>query len=268
MALAVHLTDIEALRERVPLSRIRVPEGLRDWGRIGIGKARRLVGLAREFSRSTRFPSFVEDHQALYRKTGERLRTTIGGEDLVEWLYSFFRPPHQVTHFLVPALLNGNHSYGGRIRLGEDLEFYCFLGVSNWDGSGLPVFGRGQLGTVIHEYAHSYLYPPCCPSLSRMGRVGKRLFLSRREEMRRMGYGRWDSMVSESLARAVTLHYVSTTGSPQAAHEMMGRDEGRGFSWMTGLCQLLQEYQGERGRYPSFSSFFPRIAEFFEALPT
>jgi hypothetical protein len=73
-------------------------------------------------------------------------------------------------------------------------------------------------------------------------------------------------MLNESLVRASVIRYLRANDGPVAAENELSRQRGLGFVWMDELVQLLGEYESQRSTYPTFSSFLPRVVEYFDAL--
>jgi alkylation response protein AidB-like acyl-CoA dehydrogenase len=49
----------------------------------------------------------------------------------------------------------------------------------------------------------------------------------------------------------------------EAADKRIAWEEKNHFFWISGLSELLGEYEANRGSYPDLESFFPEIKQFF-----
>jgi hypothetical protein len=81
--------------------------------------------------------------------------------------------------------------------------------------------------------------------------------------MGRQGYGRWKTMIYESLVRASVIRYQQQFESPGVVLREIGRQNQRGFVWIEDLSELLGEYEQNRDKYATLDDFAPRIIEFF-----
>jgi hypothetical protein len=153
MSMAVHLTDVEALREKVPFD--PRPEGLD--GRWPLDGAREFIAAARQFAEKAKFPQFVDAHRRLYETAESRFKALLEKEAHLEWFDEFFGPRPQASFTVALGLLNGGQCYGPHCRTADGKEeLYCILGVWRTDQSGLPAFDGSMLETVVHEFCHSY----------------------------------------------------------------------------------------------------------------
>lgn len=263
MSMAIHLSDAERLEERVPFD---AAEGALD-RRWGGAEARRFVEAARRFVSDARYAEFRASQRALYDTTDARLgRLLATGVDYA-WFNRFFGAPPGGRFVLVPGLANGGGSFGPRVVFPDGTEeLYAIIGVSQVDSTGLPRFSEGMIGTVVHEFNHSYVNPVVAGQAARFELAGPRVYQAVAEEMRGQAYGNWKTMVDESLVRASVVRYLEARGGAETARRAAIGEEARGFYWTSELAALLGEYEAARDRYPDLASFLPRVAGYFDAL--
>lgn len=77
--------------------------------------------------------------------------------------------------------------------------------------------------------------------------------------------GTWAGCVQEHLVYAVTLRVLAADLGPAAGGEALKRYEARGFPMLGAAWKALEEYEKSRRRFPTFSSFYPRLAPAFRA---
>ena len=70
-------------------------------------------------------------------------------------------------------------------------------------------------------------------------------------------------MMYESMVRACVIRYTRQYEGRLAAWVAVWEETSRGFAWMSGLVDLLGQYEEDRQRYPTLDAFFPRVVEFF-----
>jgi hypothetical protein len=267
MSLAVHLKDTEGLELSVPLE--PWPEGIDQ--RWPAAELREFLSLTRDFALQGNFAEFRQAQAALYLETTARARQLVSQQGHLEWFGGFFGERAGAQFHLVPALVNGPNCYGPHRRTGTNEEFYCVLGVWETDWHGLPVFGKPVLGTVAHEFCHSYVNPHVYGRTAELQPAGEKLYAKVSGQMRRQAYGNWQTMLHESIVRAAVVRYLAATVSADRAAAQAREEVGRGFLWMEELAALLKDYEAHRADYPTFESFMPRIITFFsetaEKLP-
>jgi hypothetical protein len=260
MSMAVYLSDAEKLQERVPFD--PRPDGLD--GRWPLDGLRQFLGEGRKFAKESRFPEFLASHRPLYETIEARMKALLEKEAHLEWYDEFFGVRPQAAFLVVPSMLNGPSCYGAHCRLPHGkMEFYCILGVWQTDDQGLPVFSRGMLSTVVHEFCHSYANPIIDRNKAALQAAGEKIFPHVAAGLKRQAYGNWQTMMYESLVRACTIRHIRRYQGVVVAWTATQQEKSRQFVWMDGLVDLLGEYEAQRDRYPTLDKFAPRIVEFF-----
>jgi hypothetical protein len=263
MKLAVNVRDVDSLAERIPFDRV----GVHLYEGWDAGKARDFLSAARKFTADTKFQDFLQSQQPLYGATNARLQTFINDNSDLGWFARFFGPQSPAHFVIVPGLANGGPSYAARaIDEAGAQEIYAIPGVSNLDPEGLPVFDSGWRTTMVHEIAHAYTNPAAGKFAAQMQKPVSQIYVLVAAAMKRQSYGSWKVMLNESLARAATIEYVMEHDGPEAARRVIRQENSRSFFWMSDLVALLDAYRSGRQQYPTFESFMPRVAGFFNDL--
>jgi hypothetical protein len=259
MGMAVHLTDPGDLRFRTPLA--PWPESLdRRWTVKGCSS---FLVAARRFVKDSGFNDFMAKHRALYQTTESRLQELLDQEAHLEWFRDFFGEKPNVAFTVIPGMLNGGCCYGAHFRAAGGQELFCMLGVWQTDAEGLPVFTRDMVGTVVHEFGHSYANPLIDRHWDELRAPAQILYKPVAQKMRSQAYGEPATMLRESLVRACGVRYARQYEGTKAAAEAIRREKSRGFLWIQELSDLLGDYEAHRDRYPTLEAFAPRLVAFF-----
>ncbi len=228
--------------------------------------ARAFIEHAQAFVEDTHFETFLEQQKPLYDLTESRAQALLDEVDLT-WFETFFGERPRASFKLVLGLVNGTSNYGPSFRNPDGPEeLYSILGVQFTDDEGLPRFYKGEVVTIIHEFNHSFVNPVTVPLFSAMGEAGKTIQAAVAPQMRQQGYSMWPIMINESLVRAAVVRYLAANRGPEAAAHEIAQQKKRYFVWMDELSALLGQYEANRDTYPTFASFLPTIATFYNDL--
>ena len=261
MSMAVHLNNVPDLELLVPLD--PWPEGLDK--RWTARDANRFLEAARRFVKDTRFAEFQDQHRSLYETTQTRIKALMDKEGHLEWFQEFFGEHPQATFAIAPGLLNGGSCYGAHCREpGGTDNLYCILGVWKTDAQGLPEFTQNMVGTVVHEFGHSFANHIIDRHAAELRAAGEALFKPVAAKMRSQAYGNGQTLLYESLVRACEVRYAVRHYGPTAEKPSVDYQKGRGFLWMGELSSLLAEYETNRTQYPTLEAFAPRLVAFFK----
>jgi len=260
MGMAVHLTDAEHLKLKLPLE--PWPEGLdKRWTAPDVSN---FLALARQFVKDISFQEFIEQHRPLYQTTVARMQTLLDKEAHLEWFDAYFGQRPQASFTVALGLLNGGACYGPHIRAVDGHEeLYCILGVWQTDKQGLPEFTGDMLPTVIHEFCHSYANPLVERHLAELRPAGDALFEQVAGQMRSQAYGNGQTLLKESLVRACVIRYLRQYKGEEGARRAVATEKKKGFLWMQEMSDLLGEYEAHRDHYPTLEDFLPRLVIFF-----
>ncbi len=260
MSLAVHLDNARDLNLVVPLD--PWPEGLdQRWTARDAG---RFLESARRFVKDTGFLEFMDQHRSLFETTETRMCALMQKEGHLEWFQEYFGERPQASFTIAPGMLNGGSCYGARCRQTDGKEsLYCILGVWKTDAQGLPEFTHDMLGTVVHEFAHSFANPVVDRHEAELRKAGEALFLPVAAKMRSQAYSGGRTLLCESLVRACEVRYAFRYEGPAAGRRAIEYQKGRGFLWTEELSTLLADYENHRDQYPTLEAFAPRLVAFF-----
>jgi hypothetical protein len=238
MNMAVHVTDPPALEEAVPFE----PRPASLESRWPVKGARRFLAEARDFAREAEFPAFFAAHREIYATATKRMQAVLDQHARLDWFDTFFGARPGARFQVVLGMLNGGSCYGAMLRRPDGSEdLYCILGVWATDEEGLPRFDASMLGTVVHEFCHSYCNP---------------LVDAHVEELRAPGEALWPFVEEAMKAQAFA-------GGDAARRQQIAREHERGFAWTGELSDVLATYEHERKKYPKLDDFMPEVASFF-----
>ena len=260
MSMAIHLTDAEHLKLKLPLE--PWPEGLdQRWTAPDVSN---FLAAAQQFVKDSSFQEFIEQHRPLYETTVTRMQTLMEKEAHIEWFDTYFGKRSQAGFTVSLELLNGGGCYGVHFRAADGREeLYCVLGVWQTDKQGLPEFTRDTLPYVVHEFCHSYANPLIERHLAELQTSGDALFEHVAGKMRSQAYGNGHTLLCESLVRACVIRYVRQYEGEEAARRAIQAEKRNGFLWMQEMSDLLGEYEAHRDQYPTLEDFSPRLVAFF-----
>jgi len=261
MSIAIHLEDVDSMKERVSLE--PVPK---SWDkRWTLEDTKKFQNAARDFVKDTRFNDFFDAHQKLYRTAESRMKKVLEDHRVVDWFDSFFGAKSRASFTVILGMMNGGACYGPRVVFPDGREeLYCVLGVWLNDRRGLPYFDKSVLPTVVHEFCHSYVNPIVNSHATELEKAGERIFSTVAEAMKRQAYPGWQTMMYESLVRACVVRYRLANEGEAAAERQIIQENTNRFFWMRDLSNLLGVYEASRGRYPNLDSFFPEFVKFFD----
>ncbi|MFG0320674.1 MAG: DUF4932 domain-containing protein, partial [Planctomycetota bacterium JB042] len=261
--LAVHLTDLESLGERVPFD---LPPARLD-PRWDAESARAFVETLGAFVEETGFAAWLEAHEDLSAAVEERLRAFLAPRLHAEWFPEFFGGPPKGRCVVVPSLLQGGHNYGCSVRLEDGSEeLWPCIGLWSWDDDGLPVFDDVALGIVAHELSHAWVNPIVDAHAGLLDPPGERAFPIVRRGLTNRSYATGRIVTYETVVRAAVIRWRLAHEGRAAAARQVESDRREGFSWTGGLAERLTAYEEDRAAYPDLSAFVPEIERFLGEL--
>jgi len=261
MSMAVHISQPPELQPLIPFNS-GVPEP--RWGKKG---GLQFLRLLRDFYQESNFKQFYANHQAMYTVAETRMDTLLTKVNF-GWFEKFYGVKSGGRFNLILGIGNGGGNYGPKVVYpdgGEDL--YAVMGTWIIDQGGIPNYDGSVLGTIIHEFNHSFANPLVNSNLPLLKGPGDTLFQEVKKQMSAMAYGNWKTVMYESLVRASTIQYFIDAGLAENQIKRLTVNEmSNGFLWMEPLVASLGAYKIRREKYPSLVSYMPQIAALYSRL--
>jgi hypothetical protein len=229
------------------------PDGLDDrWTTVDVPA---FVEQLNRAAVATGFPAFWAGEAAALEPTRAALQAAVQPFDLA-WMEAFFGFPAPGRVRVVPGLLEGSNNFSAT-RTGVNPSVTAVIGVRFRDGA--PAFDA-PLALLTHEVGHSFVNPTVAANRTWFQPPGERLFGAVRERMEALHYGRWETVVDESVLRAVVVRYLEAHGGHTAASQETAAQIDAGFPWVLVLADTLASYEAHRDRYPTFGEFSAELA--------
>lgn len=199
------------------------------------------------------FAALWAEQAPLRARAEAAARPVVEAFDLA-WFEAWFGFPTPGTVAVVPALGTAPNNYGTS-RAGIQPELAAVLGVVERDGA-LHV----DADVLVHEVGHSFVNPIVEEQARLLEPPGQRLYQAVKVRMDAKAYGAWDTVVAESVLRAVGVRYALAHGGPSAARSATAAEVAAGFPWVLVLADALARYEADRARYPTFGDFAVELA--------
>ena len=262
MSMATH---IEIVNQKIKIKgNIKQGSIERRWTEDNIIK---FVKLLNQFYKESKFPIFFEQHQDLYQKATSNFNKILENVDF-GWFVNFYGEQNKNNFSLIISLVNGPSNYGSTVSYTNKPEdIYAIIGTWASNESGEPIYPAQVIGTVIHEFSHSFCNGLIEEFYTQLEEQGKAFFAFVKEKMTRQAYGTSKTMLYEILVRACVIkYYESVENNPSNVKKHISRELSNGFLWIEELVNSLSVYEKNRDKYPTLKSYMPEIVKLQNSL--
>ena len=221
----------------------------------------KFVELLNQFYKESKFHVFFGQHHDLYQKAVENFNKILENVNF-EWFEKFYGEQNKVNFLLIISLVNGGNNYGSKVLYTNQPEdLYAIIGTWATNESGEPIYSEQVIGTVIHEFNHSFCNDLIDEFYHQLEEQGKVFFGFVKEKMVRQAYGSSKTMLYEILVRACVIKYY-----PSNVKLRISRELSNGFFWIDELVNSLSAYEKNRDKYPTLKSYMPEIVKLQNSL--
>ena len=222
------------------------------------------VSKLNQFYTDTRFHEFFEQHQAFYNEGLQRYKDNVMPHFHQDWYPRFYgTTPEQLYHIII-GFTNGGSNYGAsRQLLGQPKEMFSVCGYYLNPRSGKAFAdGVGTAMILIHEFKHSFINYLYDDNKAMLDPVAAKLFSLSENMMRNQAYPEPETVFNETLVRAAVVLYMQEYGyTPEQIEQEISQNVERGFTWTPEAVAALRGYANNRGKYPTFASYYPQVAK-------
>ena len=224
----------------------------------------RMVNLMNQFVKDSHFMRFWNEHQPFYKEFIERVKQLIPFDEYAQLMMDFYGE-EKAGFVFIPVPLFHSGGYGVQIESERGQIPYFFGGPLKLE-VGFPVYDAAELRVLVfHEFGHSFVNPVVYDHASQLNKY-EDLYQYIKKEMSSQGYGSWLSVCHEHLVRTGESFLLELAGFPDASKNNFEADLDSGFVLLPFLREKMEMYVNNRGKYPSFRSFFPEIIKVFEEI--
>ncbi len=237
----------------------------RERGQNLVGRAggkeqiRAFAGALKAFATDSGFPEFYESHKAYYAQIIRQTAESVSDVDLILQLEQYYGEKRNSYTVIISPLL-GRGSYGPQIERTEGVkDIYTIMGPFQ-SREGLPNFGSIEYFNQQqrHELGHSFANPMADRNQKQVAQYAH-LFPPMEPVMRSQSYPFWDTVLKESVVRAVTTRLAYLHDGAAAGDRELAYHRSRGFIFTEALAKKLEAYEQDRGKYTTLDSFFPQL---------
>lgn len=222
------------------------------------------VSKLNQYYTDTRFHEFFQQHEAFYNEGLQLYKDNVMPHFHQDWYPRFYGTAADQQYRIIVGFTNGGSNYGANRQLpGKKREMFSVVGYYVDPRSGKAFTdGVGTAMVLIHEFNHSFVNHLYDDHQALLDPVANKLFSLSESMMRNQAYPEPRTVMNETLVRAAVIMYMQEYGyTAQEIADEMGMNVSRGFTWMPEAVAALRGYAGSRGKYPTFSSYYPLVAK-------
>jgi hypothetical protein len=261
--LAINLSDIHSLKEKVPFD---LPPKRWD-SRLNLVETRKLVADLRLFVKDTHYDAFLKKEEPHLKQSTASLQALIEKYHVPATMDAFFGRAPKFPPRVIVGMLCGGGNYGMSVEYPNGaLEMAPIIGAYHFDKEGNAQFQEQDLPVVMHEFSHPFVNPALAPYLPSLTGAVQKLLPRLANTYRFQGYSAPDSIVYETMVRAVEVHLARRHLPAEVARLDTIWQRCAGFLATSDLADLLDEYDAHREKYKVIDDFVPVMAKRYMEL--
>lgn len=217
-----------------------------------------LADALRDFARKTDFVQFYQTHKPLYDTHIVEVESLLKDKDYVQALEDFYGESRNSYSVILPPLFSG--AYGITIETEDGYDICGVIGPCSLKGKRITFACLSYLESMmLHEWSHSFVNPLVDQNYD-IFKKSIELFEPIKGMMRNQAYPSWRVALYEHVVRACEIHLRANLYEDFRKEKPLSVQEGKGFWYVSYIDSLLDVYETDRKKFPTFSQFVPVIA--------
>lgn len=215
-----------------------------------------------DFYHSAKFHDWYMSQKDLYAQVEDAFAAINQNVDY-NWFSDYFGQQGNSQFRIVLSLLVGPQNYGCSAQMKDgSIVLSPVIGCCQLDENGKVFFdARMVLPIVIHEFCHHYCNPLNSQFWSLMEQSAEKVFMEKREQLKKSAYGSALTMMNETFVRSSVIRYMKKHYPQVAESDLVKEEEKQGFILAQTLCDALKQYEQKRSDYATMSDFMPVLAK-------
>ena len=215
-----------------------------------------------DFYHSAKFHDWYMSQKDLYAQV-EDVFNAINQNVDYKWFGDYFGSQNNSQFRITLSLLVGPQNYGCSAKMKDgSIVLSPVIGCCQLDKEGNVFFDANMvLPIVIHEFCHHYCNPLNSQFWSLMEQQSEKVFMEKREQLKKSAYGSALTMMNETFVRSSVIRYMKTHYPQIVESDLVKEEEEKGFILTQTLCDVLQQYEQKRSDYATMSDYMPVLAK-------
>ena len=216
-----------------------------------------------DFYRQSDFREFFDQHSDVYANGILSFYNSVISHIDPSWYSRFYGTyPSKDLHIIIGFASGGNYYRAIRARQGRPEEIFSIMYYAV-DNNGQPFYDKSTVGTITEELCLSFIDIDNNDVKTALAEASENVYRYTKEKP--VAAVTDENIMEESLAYASTIYYLIDNGSSKKSiRKAVEEGVERGFSWTPELIKRIYYYTENRKEFPTFTSFYPEIIEFFK----
>lgn len=211
------------------------------------------------FVKDSNFIGFFNSNRKLYEELIVQVARELEGQSDLDLLEKFYGKTNE-SYNIVLAPLFHHGGFGPQTKGENGYNLFSIIGPVG-SKANRPNFGDVErlAELVNHEFSHSFI-ADIFKRYDKEIKEHHELLIPIKDDMAKQGYKTWESVLNEHVVRAVTTT-ISYTKSKKLGDDNLKYQKDNNFIYIDLVLESFERYKGERGKYPTFDSYFPVLLD-------
>lgn len=235
----------------------------------GEKKLSSFINELKDFSYESDFNKLYEQNIPFYQAMIDNVYDKTKDMELIDSLDSYYGMEVNSYNLILSPLLHAG-GYGPKVEADNGLyDVYGIIGpdgIINNDESVIPDYSSEAILYIVwHEFSHSFVNPTTEKFIDEISMYGD-LYSKIEKQMESQAYTNWQTCVNEHIVRAITARLIYLNQGQSAYDSTIAKERANGFYYVPALCDSFAKYEENRGKYPTFESYYPELINVFKEL--
>jgi hypothetical protein len=214
------------------------------------------------FNQDSLFQAYLIEVKELNKKVINQVKQSKSVQHLPAYLEKYYGNELGSYNLILSPLVHSGGFNSTFIADGK-IEVYAIIGP-NGEIEHIPYFEKEylEMDMILHEFGHSFVNPLTEKFQNKIETIKEKYYNERlKKDGKNQAYGEWKYLLNELIIRAVTIRITNEYFGKEKAKELLDYEKSIGFSLVGNIVEILKDYENNRGKYSTFSEFYPILIE-------
>ncbi|MDY3548941.1 DUF4932 domain-containing protein [Riemerella anatipestifer] len=215
------------------------------------------------FNNEPMFRKYWDEIQEYNIKVTKQVEKSPTIQHLPTYLEEYYGKKLKSYNLILSPLLHTGGFNAEMLSPQGQKEVYAIVGP-NGEIDFIPYFDKDYIETdmILHEFGHSFVNPITDKYDAEIEKLKSKYYTNELKETgKKQGYNEWKYVFNELLLRATTIKIAEKYFGKEVAKANLQQEISAGFGLVENMVKILDEYEQNRKKYPTFDMFCPVLID-------